>query len=576
MPVQRTRSQGFPQPIDYLLSVLVLALLLLGTTLYVTHERAFYFYDTATYYNLAIEHTERFSRSPGEGIYRVLTSLMGEYNALLVVPLLPVLLAFGTSRLTYELSLTALYAFPLLLMFGFIGAQLVADKRRLAFWITVGIGLATPAIWVPTLRGYPDVGAALPITLATLVFLRDTALSQRKQRATIGVLLALSIILRRHFAYAGIAFLVAGYVTMLLMQFRGFRGTQTRLYVGALRSATRLINVAAVCLLTIAVVDLPLLYRILFVNYYSLYASYLQPVPTMVSWVLTVFGAVTFALSVAGYALALRRKLLVPAAACFIVLNGTFMLLVWVLIVRQVGAHFALHLSPLVIFGLLALVRSWQGSTAQAIRAAALALGLFLQLVVTLMPLPVVLVSAPTLPRAQPPMAREDLAELASLVGYLRQEAGDRRTYVAASSDLLNVDLLANAEQTIYGPARAILQLVPPADVDSRDRDRLPNLIDADLVIVTDPPQQHLPSAQQKAITAIGALFADGSPFAQDFVADPTTFTLGTPPSARPPGGMAPVGQATVTIYRRTRPTPPEIGTRTLFELESAIYGSPR
>ena len=75
--------------------------------------------------------------------------------------------------------------------------------------MTLVVALLTPMVWVATLRGYPDMGAAAIMALAVWVYLGDPRLTRARQSVVIGLLLAGAMLFRRHFAYNAVALVLS-------------------------------------------------------------------------------------------------------------------------------------------------------------------------------------------------------------------------------------------------------------------------------------------------------------------------------------------------------------------------------
>ena len=198
--------------------VLLLALILTIISVvytYVSSENTIYVSDYAGYQNIAHNIVSSYRQSPLSAMRAIALSTLEEYNALFTIPLIPWMLIFGESRMAFELALGIMYLLPFTLILGALAIQMLPTRPGTVFWLTVAFALLMPIVWVPTLRGYPDTGAAFLIALAVWVYLRDTRLTRWWQIPVIGFLVVGALLFRRHFAYAGIAF----FLTMALHVF---------------------------------------------------------------------------------------------------------------------------------------------------------------------------------------------------------------------------------------------------------------------------------------------------------------------------------------------------------------------
>ncbi len=196
--------------------LLLVGVTVVVTSIYVSREYTFYWWDYAGYNNATVELVNSFRESPDQALRAVIESLAKEKNLLISVPLVPFLLVFGDSRLSYILSVSLIYVLPFRLLLGAISAKLIPFDSRLVFWSTVAISLLIPMSWIPTLRGYLDTGGCVFLALAILVYLHDVKLKYWWQILLIGGSLAMAILFRRHFAYSAIAFLGAAILQVFI------------------------------------------------------------------------------------------------------------------------------------------------------------------------------------------------------------------------------------------------------------------------------------------------------------------------------------------------------------------------
>jgi len=201
---------SFKLPRKFLIDGFFLFLLVLVTvavtSIYVSSEHTFYWWDYAGYNTATVNTANLFRDSPDKAWRGVIESLSKEKNLLISLPLVPLILLFGESRLSYILSISLIYVLPFRLLLGAISAQLIPVYPRRVFWSTVLMSLLIPMSWIPTLRGYLDTGGCVFVALAILVYLQDVKLKSWWKIPLIGFLLAAAILWRRHFAYSAIAF----------------------------------------------------------------------------------------------------------------------------------------------------------------------------------------------------------------------------------------------------------------------------------------------------------------------------------------------------------------------------------
>ncbi len=257
------------------------------------------------------------------------------------------------------------------------------------------------------------------------------------------------------------------------------------------------------------------------------------------------------------------------------------------IVVKQLGEQYSLLFTPWIAVGLVAFVgTAWHRlrGRRRTVVVAATILYLLANTTIRLTPIDVIGAGAPSVPGIGvpmrelfgarfPPATRSDYDTIARLVDYLRAEASvNDQVYVAASSDLLNDDLLWHANRAIHAdvltqtsdrfwesPELRIVHWVP--FLDSSDPYPLPELLQSQFVVVATPFQSHLRPGEQRVIQVVEAMFADRWEFADDFAALPGQFTLS--------GGVQ------VRVYRRIRPTSLQTAVRTLRAMEVYVGRRP-
>ena len=142
--------------IDCGLTIAVVAVVASIVWVYVSSERFFYYWDHASYQEIARETAQAFRQSPVTGWLALRRSFQNDYNAAFALPLIPWILSFGSSRMSFELGSALVYLVPLPLAMGAVATRLIPGRRRPAFWVAAWLALLTPMTWVPTLRGFPD------------------------------------------------------------------------------------------------------------------------------------------------------------------------------------------------------------------------------------------------------------------------------------------------------------------------------------------------------------------------------------------------------------------------------------
>ena len=535
-----------PGPLDGALLLALGAVIVAVTYFYVSAERVFYFWDHAVFQDIAASTASAFRASAREGWDTVRRSIDEDYNALFAVPLVPLLLVLGESRLAYEISLSVVYLLPFALAVGLLATRVAAAPSRVAFWTGAWVTVLVPASWVPTLRGYPDAGGAALVVLALCAYLGDERRS-RRIAAVVGGLLALAVLFRRHFLYAALAFVTAAVLDELAHALVRWRRGGATLRDDLVALSGRMIAGAFGAAITSAVVGLGFLERVRAYDFRSLYRGYEEPAGVVWHWYVAPYGWLAVALALVGVVAGARSGLLRPPRISFVALFTAVSALQWVIAVRQLGEQYTLQFTPLVVIGLAALLWSLDLVRRPAAHAAARVLLTTLlgaNAILGLSNLDVGSASAarPLFAGGWMPLYSWDYDVVSDLVEYLRKSTKPGEgIFVVASSRSLNPDLLRHAEQTLHGRDGARLQMLKVPQVDSRDVYPLGALLEAEHVVVARPFQGHLRPEAQRVLGVVHELFEGGQGIARDFTRRNISFPMDD--------------EARISVYSRHRPT---------------------
>jgi hypothetical protein len=561
MPLTRiSRSLVFNITLLLLLTVTACSI----AFVYCSTERFIYCWDYAGFWLVTTGEASLWLSSPVEALRQLAWSMAQDYPLLYTLAPTPLLLVLGESRASYILSLTLVYQLPFALLMGAIAAEIIRKRVTAVFWSTSFLTLLIPTVWAATLRGYPDMGAAVLVALAVWMYLRDPQLGRWWQIIAIGLLLAIAPIFRRHFAYTAVLFFLVAGVFAASRGIREAHQTRSEALRNVARQLARLGWVGAVFTGFLVTVGQRWLRYALSLERGVLYKSYEQSAGKWLRWEIQGFGGLIWLLAALGLVIAItsgrcsRERVLFFASLHFLTL-GT-----WMLMIRQVGWQYRLHYAPVVVVGIALLI--WSGAErlkAPVTRSA------FVAVIVALLMVNLAAgflgLHAIRLTKAQGafgevcgPLYREDYDEVMRLVDYLRMQAADNSLiYVIDSSLILNDDLLRKAEIMAYGTGGTKLQVALSPHADSRDFLPLEVILQANFVVTSDPfrPELGHLSPPQKVVSAGAKAVLGDWPTARDFERMPETFSLG-------PG-------VTFSVLRRVRPTPFTSALDTLAQMEA-------
>ncbi len=642
------------------------------TSFYISSERNFHWW--VDWYYPTIRVADAFRDSPSEAIQLVQQTLVEERNRLYVLPLVPFILLFGSSRLVYEIGLALVYLLPLTLVMGAIATQLIPAHKPTVFRSTALLTLLIPVNWIPTLMGIPDTGGAVFIGLAAFVYLQDVRLKQWWRVPLIGLLIGLSVLLRRHFVYGGVALLGAVALQGLMFfaaevrrlprkdtissrevtqrsagvngvaplafarrgafvskRFRrnqeltgrsreanlpleqsmfvtgrsaGMRSDSLSLRVkrsASLRDSFALVAlsfantnawrnllllgvqlgaIGATALATLYLVAPQFTYAALTVNYRAFYKSWSLPFNDIANLYANFYGWATWLMVVIGFlSVILIRSVALPAVN-FMGFFGVLSLIAWLVVLRYANVFYALHITPLVVIGLVTFIWTIWIRLRGKVRAIALsAIGCYLvsNLVFGLAPIGKFdNFFRPLFALNIPPLVRTDYDEVGRLVKYLLDLAPNEEPIFVVGYQRLQLDssVIKIAELILYERDRRTLNVLPTPKVDSRDEYPIEPLLQAQYVVVPNPLPRYpgdatkvpaigewLPDKEVDVVNVVFDAFTQNWEFAQDFKRLPVKFNLEK--------------GAVVNIYKRIRPTSLSTAVRTLHAMQQKIGERP-
>jgi hypothetical protein len=550
----------FLSPLNSLLFFLLAIAVVTITSFYVSKEQYYYFWDYSTYFQKTNDLVSQLKTSPLEAVFAFIISLFDDYTQLPLIPVLPFRLLLGPSRLSFILSLALGHIIPFCLTMGAIATQIVPTKPRTVFWLTAFTTLLMPPVWIPVLRGFPDIGGATLLMLATLFYWRDVNLEHRRQIKHIAIFLALSVLFRRHFIYEVRVFLVAILTYNFLDSIPGLRNNFREIWHRLQHLFWRVGHLA----LCFAIFTLIVLIKALFINYRVLYASFEMSSGANFLYYGQSYGWLLWGLALLGLTWGCFERSLFQPKLRFMALFGALSILQWLFFAKQVSVQYTTHFLPFVILGVVLLGRIVWLKRRLSLQIIWLGFQSFLltfNVAVGLdfvgkIKFPIQSIFA----RREPPLFREDYQVVSELVDYLRRlSTPEKQFYIASSSYTLNYSVIAVAEQQHFG--KPIVSIARTTNIDSRDFYPLNSLLKSHYVVVANPFQHHVAPQEQKLVQGVVEMFNQRLAIAQDFAPLPQKFQL--------------EHGVTVQIYKRIRPTSLETTFATLTLMRSQVSRVP-
>jgi hypothetical protein len=496
---------------------------------YVAKETPGYYWDYVTYYDQLSEIRNEVGSGDWPRFLETLILTRGsDYNLSPVIPLLPIFLVASLSRLTYILALVIIYLIPAAIVLVLIIQECWKDSaRRISFFLALGLVLLYPMFWAPTLRGYSDVAALIPMGLTGLILFRTRWILQAsvKQALLVGFCLYCTFLLRRHYAYSivsiiAISYLFAGSSLVFAPSRRGF----------FLKRLVRNSFFAGLAMLIPAlIIQGPLIQRIVTTSYQSIYIAYQKGFLDKLLDVYAQNGPYWVFLVGCGclHAIYLRNSKLLFCLATGVLSYALF---------QSTQAPYIHHTLPFYFW--LAPLAAWPltyiESQPTAIRRAGLgALFLGFTSIVSLPSLawgdinqsPLFSLSKPIQATHRfPPFRLKSYPALTKLVKELESpEYANKQIFVLASSFEFNPSILRSLSPELAP------RILDGGDVDLRDGFSVVKAFDADFILTTQKPALHLPMQHQQVIVIPNrALFDSASPLGKSFTANPDkTYDLG-------------------------------------------------
>ncbi|MCP2731245.1 hypothetical protein [Limnofasciculus baicalensis] len=585
-------EERLTQTVKFLINAFCLILLVLMTVtitvLYIAKEQNFHWW--IDWYNATIKVANTFRESPSEGIEDIIDSLRYERNRVYTLPLIPFILIFGKSRIIYEISLALVYLVPFALVMGAIAIQLIPVHQEIIFWSTAFLTLLIPVNWMATFLGIPDTGGALFIGIAAFLYLQDIKLKQWWRILLMGISIGLAVVLRRHFVYGGIALLGAMTLQSAILIVnklrgdklgkRGKRGSKLLYWWNLLSIGIKIGLIGMISLATLWIIAPEFTYQALTTNYRSLYASWSLPFPDIFKLYAGFYGWITWLLVAIGFSASILTRAVPFPVASLLGIWGVFALIIWLGMLRYTNVFYALHVTPLVIIGLVALIwTTWTRLTGKVrtIMLSLISCYLLSNFFMGFTPIGKFdNVFRPLFALNMPPLVRTDYNEVVRLVNYLRELAPNSEPiYVVGYQRLqLNLSAVKAAERVLYQPDERILNILRSPQVDSQDTYPLETLLQAQYVVIPNPLAnfptdltkapavgEWLPNQEVDVVQVVFDAFTQNWDIAKDFKRLPQEFTL--------------EGGANVRIYQRIRPTSLVTAMATLTTMKEKIGAKP-
>lgn len=465
---------------------------------YVLMSKTVYFWDDATYWDIARKLA---SKQFGiDFLKEVYTSIgTSDYNSFIAVPTALWMKIFGVTRVSYICSVILFYLIPSQIVM-YLLAKKLSQKPLGAFCVTV---VALPALCYITFIGFIDVAGVLAGLLCYYFYMTDVLKNKPYMKSVIiGVLLVLMMITRRYFAFFSVSFM-----TLMIIDTVLFKHNVKEL-------ATVLVSFAAVLL----VLFYPFFKNILLKDYGTLYSSYKYSVGTDIKLITRYFGTVflltVFVLAIRG---AIKNKEL---KSIFALLQAVVCAAMFMSTQTHGQQHLFLYIPALAVLAICIFEYADKK--------------VLLWLICGVSVLNLI---SPCINREQPqniqeikraamfpnysnkPKKRDDVNALLALKRTLDVKIPEGKTCgVLASSFVINSSILTNIVPSLNKrETRADGYIIGLPEVDSRDMWRLEEIYNCDYLLVATPAQTHLAPEEQTIICEAVKSFENSTDIAKSF-----------------------------------------------------------
>lgn len=504
----------------------------LAAVLYIKCGKNIYFWDDATYWDIARSLAKRdMNGTFWKDVYNSVASQDYNYAAGVISSIYVRL--FGESRLVYVLGLANTYLLPSYVMVYFLAKKL----GKAPVITSVAAVAASPVALFLTLNGFVDIGGLFLCLLCYSLYYAKNEKRTLLNSVFIGLILVLLMVWRRWYAFFSVSFITAMAADSLLTE----------------RKKIPVLVTMATAGLFLLFGFGEFLFEKLLQNYGDLYSGYKFALSVDFKLLTRYFGILLLAVLLGGSVAAMIKKgekrtmfMWIQMCVCFIM---------FVLTQTHGQQHLLLYV-PSVIMLCIILTNYIPSNYAFAAAAAFAAIQTL----------------SPCLPRTQPqsiseikhyavipdfsllPKARTDTEEILELKNKLDTVVEEGKTLgVLASSFVLNEDVFKNVQPSLGKPQTRENYIVSLPQVDSRDRD-MTAFYNVNYILAAFPAQTHLAEGNQTVVTEAVKSFEAYADFAIAYEEIPEYETV--------------IDGITVKLYKRTK-TVPESAMK---EFEERLY----
>jgi hypothetical protein len=520
--------------------------LLVFSICFISREHYVYAWDYAGYYDKYVYLGELIHTGIQNFFVHVQSSLSGDYSDLAVLPLLPLRMLMGPTRIAYIVSLLIVYGFSSIFMFIYMLKKALGGIMRGSIVLVLASIVAfflNPFFIQSLYLGYIDVFGVGFICFLYSSYYSDNELSL-KRYITLGVLLLVLFLFRRWYGYWIVSFMMVLFFWQIYNSFK-----INRSYTAILKLITKFLVTVDVFVLVGICIARSFFLRALLTNYSDIYSAYrMQPIKNFLETLVTNTGYAPILVFIAGGYIAMY----VPALRRFslLILIQAIISLLYLLHTQNISIHMFYQLYPVLLFfmaiSVVFFLRLFKKKPVSLIVSSLLLLYALFNFLNVFVPGLDANIRPFQLAFAQGrhyPLIRTDFSELHRLTDTLSDlEAGARGPiYVLSYSLLFNDDILRHFCLSQAGMGQLCKEIFFESVVDKRDG--FPKQLLAARYILVRSPIQSI--ERQHVIEDLSADFLYGGLLSKSFDKLPYQFSLDD--------------NSLIYIYRKHSPVPDEV-----------------
>lgn len=476
-------------------------------------ESYVYYWDYGAYWYWALGVQDRLFSDPLNALRELYVSVnTQEYNQILAFLIAIPLKLLGNSYLAFVILIAMMFLLPAmgllaLLIWEICQKYQIEDASFLQVYFMI-LSICVPLF--PVLSGYIDVAALCPLLLCYLLTLKIEYAGRVEyfKCFLIGVLLVLTLIMRRYYGYA-----VVGYVLFLIGYVLFGDGIRNWKY----GLKCKIMNITLTGL-TAFFILIPFfrgfIIQSLFNNYAEAYSAYsVQTLGGNLKTFILHYGMAVISMALCSLICSYKNSRIGFVLPVFVSLIISMLLFYHVADMGE--QHYYITVAPVVMLAVLGYEMLYELIEKSRCKACivlfqVICMGVCaLNFSFALGIIPKAADNAMFIQRTYKPKIRWDKSTLQLMEKEFEQldAEGYRGVYVLASSDILNGDILYKLNAPLFEKG---YQLQAAAQVDLRDGFNT-DFFDADVIVVCDPLQVHLMPEDQSVISLLYSLFREDS-----------------------------------------------------------------